>query len=71
MVAQSQQDIIDQSIRMALGDMHVQLILARARIQELEQQLVELQATTKAAEPAEPPAKPNGSTLNKKPNPPV
>ena len=40
------QELIEQNVRLALGDLTLQLIVARARIAELEQ--------------AEPEAKPNG-----------
>ena len=32
------QEFIDQKLRLALGNMHVELILAQARITELEEQ---------------------------------
>lgn len=41
------QDLINQNIRLALGNLQVELILAQARIQELELQLA------KATEPVE------------------
>ena len=37
----TQQEMIDRDIRMLVGDMQVQLIFARARIAELEQQLAD------------------------------
>lgn len=49
------QEIVEQQIRMVLGDMHVQLIMARARIAELEQQIPH-------TEPA-PAVKPNGRAV--------
>lgn len=48
----SQQQAIERDVRLALGDMHLQLIMARARIAELEQHL--------AAKEPEAPPKPNG-----------
>jgi len=51
------QERIEQNVRMVLGDMHVQLIVAQARIAELEAHIAELEA---AAEPKEGPAKANG-----------
>jgi hypothetical protein len=33
----TQQELIEQNVRMLLGDLQLQLIMARARIQELEQ----------------------------------
>lgn len=32
------QEIIERDVRMLIGDLHLQLVMARARIQELEQQ---------------------------------
>jgi len=40
----TQQEIIERDVRITLGDMHLQLIMARARIQELEQQAAQEQA---------------------------
>lgn len=40
------QAIVEQNVRIALGDLHVQLIAANARIAELEQQLANLQQET-------------------------
>jgi len=34
----TQQELIEQNVRMALGDLTLQLIVARARLAELEQQ---------------------------------
>ena len=44
----TQQELIERDVRLALGDLHLQLIMARARVQELEQQLA-------ATEPEAPP----------------
>jgi hypothetical protein len=49
----AQQQAIETNVRMTLGDLQLQLIVARARITELEQQLA------KEEVPPEP-AKPNG-----------
>jgi len=51
------QDILNQNIRMLIGDLQVQLMIANARVQELEAQVAALQET-----PANPPevSKPNG-----------
>ena len=37
MTQQTQQELIEQNVRMLLGDLQLQLIVARARIAELEQ----------------------------------
>jgi hypothetical protein len=47
------QDTIEQSVRLVIGDLHLQLIMARARIAELEQQL-------QAPQEPEPAGKANG-----------
>lgn len=53
------QDLINQNIRLALGNLQVELILAQARIQELE--LALKQATEQQAEvPVPEVSKPNG-----------
>lgn len=33
----TQQEIIEREVRMLIGDLHLQLVMARARIAELEQ----------------------------------
>jgi hypothetical protein len=48
------QEIVEQQIRMVLGDLHVQLIMARAKVAELEQQLAKAEVI---------PAKPNGRAI--------
>ena len=53
------QEMIERDVRMALGDLHVQLIMARARVVELEQILAE-QAQAELDLDKQPPAKPNG-----------
>lgn len=55
----SQQNI-EQNVRLVIGDLHVNLIMAQARIQELEAQLAELQAKTSDEEERR--ARPNGAT---------
>jgi hypothetical protein len=56
------QEFIDKNLRLALGNMHVELILAQARITELEALLAEAaQAQQEAAPPAlNGSGKPNG-----------
>jgi hypothetical protein len=46
----TQQEIIERDVRLVIGDLHLQLIMARARIAELEA----------GAVPVEDTAKPNG-----------
>jgi hypothetical protein len=53
------QEYIDQKLRLALGNMHVELILAQARIADLEEQLTKLTQTT-GEQPDVPLKKPNG-----------
>ena len=38
-----QQQLVEQNVRAVIGDLHVQLIMAQARVAELEQQLAALQ----------------------------
>jgi hypothetical protein len=56
------QEFIDQRLRLALGNMHVELILAQARIADLEEQVAKLEETTAQADGAIPdaPKKVNG-----------
>jgi hypothetical protein len=53
----TQQEMIEQNVRLALGDLTLQLIVLKARIAELEQQ---------PPEPTE--AKPNGKGKGKEPD---
>ena len=52
------QDILNQNIRLLIGDLQVSLMMANARIQELEAQLKELEAGL------EPKTKTNGKAPN-------
>jgi hypothetical protein len=45
------QEFIDQKLRLALGNMHVELILAQARIAELEEQCKSLAQASDGAIP--------------------
>jgi hypothetical protein len=55
------QEFVDQKLRLALGNMHVELILAQARIAELEAQNAELKPAEGAIpEPTPHPKKANG-----------
>ncbi len=54
----TQQERIEQNFRLTLGDMHVQLIVANARIAELEAKIAELETE------APPTVKPNGKDKN-------
>jgi hypothetical protein len=53
------QDLINQNIRMLIGDLQVNLMVANARVQELEQQLAAA-TQTQADEAPAPAPKPNG-----------
>ena len=44
------QEFIDQKLRLSLGNMHVELILAQSRIAELEEQVAKLNETLVQAE---------------------
>jgi hypothetical protein len=50
------QDILNQNIRMLIGDLQVQLMIANARVQELEAQL----AAAQEAGPIPEVSRPNG-----------
>ena len=52
------QDILNQNIRLLIGDLQVNLMMANAKIQELEAQLAA--HADGHAEAPEAPAKPNG-----------
>jgi hypothetical protein len=57
------QDLINQNIRMLIGDLQVNLMVANARVQELEAQLsaaMEHPAFKQAEEPVPEVSKPNG-----------
>jgi hypothetical protein len=53
------QDILNQNIRLLIGDLQVQLIISNARVQELEAQLAGLAPGTNEA-PIPEVSKPNG-----------
>jgi hypothetical protein len=53
------QENIERNIRLVIGDLHVQLVLARTQIEELEHQLRQLDAAKN--EPELPLAKGNGT----------
>jgi len=50
----TQQEIIERDVRITIGDLSLQLIMARARVQELEEQLAGRDLAAALA------AKPNG-----------
>ena len=54
------QEFIDQRLRLALGNMQVELILAQARIAELEEQCKSLAQAPEGAIPEGAPKKANG-----------
>jgi uncharacterized protein involved in exopolysaccharide biosynthesis len=57
------QEFVDQKLRMALGSLHVELVLAQTRIAELEETVAVLNATLAQAPEAvaaEAQNKPNG-----------
>lgn len=58
------QETIDQNLRMLIGDMHIQLLLARAENAELRQQLEAM--APKVEQPAPPPT---GNGLDHTPPP--
>jgi hypothetical protein len=41
------QDIIERDVRLLVGDLHLQLIMARARITELEEQMADNEKAAK------------------------
>jgi hypothetical protein len=55
------QDILNQNIRILIGDLQVNLMIANARVQELELQVAALtQALQGSPDPEVPGFKPNG-----------
>ena len=52
------QDLLNQNIRLLIGDLQVNLMMANARIQELEAQIAAAQAQAEEPLPGE--GKPNG-----------
>lgn len=59
----TQQELIEQNVRMTLGTLNLQLIIAQARVTELEQQVMALNALAATKSP-----KPNGkSTVEERP----
>jgi hypothetical protein len=57
----NQQDVLNQQIRMLIGDLQVNLMMANARIQELEAQL--LARAPEAPEVSKPNGKHQGAPL--------
>jgi hypothetical protein len=47
----TQQESVEQNVRLAIGDLTLQLIMARGRIAELEQQLADLSAAPEQEQP--------------------
>ena len=58
----NQQQQIEQNVRMTLGDMHLQLIVANARIAELEAQIAAAELDKSEPEPEK--LKANGKDKN-------
>ena len=52
------QDVLNQNIRMVIGDLQINLMMANARVQELEAQLAAMQAPAEAVVPEV--SRPNG-----------
>ena len=58
----TQQEIVERDIRMALGELQVQLIISRAQVQELQERLAMLEQTLfTQTEDHRPPAHTNGA----------
>ena len=65
------QENVDRSLRLLLGDMHVQLILANAQIADLQEQVAMLTALAPPLVPKKPRDKPNGKVPHEETPPPV
>jgi hypothetical protein len=50
----TQQDIIERDVRMLIGDLHLQLVMARARIAELEAAVADQQQGRPNGKPLDP-----------------